>query len=91
MHFDIRKNIFAFICFNESPLKLWLILFISTQQIVLFLRYLNVYPDVFGQVGKRLDKKAKVNFNIAKYKACNYNTHIAYVYCIFVLPLLLKK
>ena len=29
-----------------------------------FFRYLNFCPDFFGQVGKQLDKKAKVFFNI---------------------------
>ena len=29
-----------------------------------FLRYLNVCSDVFGHVGKRLDKKVKVNLNM---------------------------
>ena len=29
-----------------------------------FLRYLNVCSDVFGDVGKRLDKKVKVNLNM---------------------------
>ena len=29
-----------------------------------FLRYLNFCPDFFGQVGKRLEKKAKFHFKI---------------------------
>ena len=29
-----------------------------------FLRYINFCPDFFGYVGKRLHKKAKVNFKI---------------------------
>ena len=37
-----------FICFDES--------------FFLLLRYLNFCPDFFGHVGKRLDKKVKVNF-----------------------------
>ena len=28
------------------------------------LRYLNLYPDFFGQVGKLLDTKAKVKFKL---------------------------
>ena len=30
----------------------------------LFLRCLNFYFDIFGYEGKRLDKKAKVNFKL---------------------------
>ena len=37
-----------------SPLPWW----------ELSLRYLNLCPGIFGHVGKRLDKKAKVNFKI---------------------------
>ena len=36
-------------------------------------------PDFFGLVGKRLDKKVKVNFKIydvTDWKTNNYNTHI---------------
>ena len=39
-------------------------LFISSYQLFSFLRYLNVRPDFFGHEGKRLDKKAEVNFKI---------------------------
>ena len=38
--------------------------FISFEKFFSFLRYLNFCPDVFGHVGKRLDKKAEVNFKI---------------------------
>ena len=39
-------------------------LFISPGKLFSCLRYLNFCLDIFGQVGKRLDKKAKVNFKI---------------------------
>ena len=45
-----------------------------------FLRCLNVCPDFCGHVGKRLDKKPKVNFKIydvTDLGTSNYNTHIA--------------
>ena len=45
-----------------------------------FLRYLNFCPDFSDYVGKRLDKKAKVNFkiyDITDGKANNHNKHIA--------------
>ena len=31
-------------------------------KLLLFLRYLRFCPESFGYVGKRLDKKSKVNF-----------------------------
>ena len=43
------------------------------------MRYLNVCPDFFDHVGKRLNKKAKVSFkinNIRDWITSNYNTHI---------------
>ena len=43
-------------------------------------RYLNFCPNVFGHVGKRLDKKASVNFKIYEvtiWETNNYNTHTA--------------
>ena len=44
------------------------------------LRYISFCPNFYGQVGKRLDKKAKVNFKIREvttWKTNNCNTHIA--------------
>ena len=38
--------------------------FISSQKHLLFSRYFKVSPDFIGQVEKRLDKKAKINFKI---------------------------
>ena len=46
----------------------------------MFLRNLNFCPDFFGYVGKRLDKRAKVNnknYYVINWKTNNYNTHIA--------------
>ena len=46
----------------------------------MFLRDLYFYPDFFGHVGKRLDKKPKVNlkiYNVAIWLTNNYHTHIA--------------
>ena len=42
-------------------------------------RYLNFCPDFFGYVGKRLDKKARVNFkcyDTTVWDTNNCNTHI---------------
>ena len=38
------------------------------------------FPDIFGHAGKRLDKKATVNFkiyDIINWETNNYNTHTA--------------
>ena len=45
--------------------------------IALFSRYLNFRPHFFGEIGKGLDKKAKVNFKIygvIDWETNNYNT-----------------
>ena len=68
----------VFIYFNERPLKLMKMLFISCKNLFSFLRYLNFW--CFGYAEKRLDKKTNVNFKIYEVKdwtANNYNTHIA--------------
>ena len=54
--------------------------FISPGKLFSCLRYLNFCLDIFGQVGKRLDKKAKVNFkiyNVIIWVTNYYNTNIA--------------
>ena len=54
-------------------------LFISSEELFSFLRYLNFCLDFFGHVGKRLDKKLKVNLKIYVVTAWltnYYNTHI---------------
>ena len=46
----------------------------------LFLRCLNFCSDFFSLAGKRLEKKAKVNFKICdfiNFETKNFNTHIA--------------
>ena len=53
---------------------------ISTKKLFSLLRFLNFCPDFFGHVGKRFDKKAKVNFKIydvINWETNKYNTHIA--------------
>ena len=55
-------------------------LFISPQKLFSFSRYLTFCLDVFGRVGKRLDKKDKVNFktyDVTAWFANNCNIHIA--------------
>ena len=43
------------------------VFFISSQiKTLLFLRYLNLCPDLFGHMGKSLDEKVKVNFKLYK-------------------------
>ena len=47
---------------------------------LLVLKYLNFYPCFFGHVGKRLDKKAAVNFKIygvTNWETNNYEIHVA--------------
>ena len=54
--------------------------FISPGKLFSCLRYLNFCLDIFGQAGKRLDKKAKVNFkiyNVIIWVTNYYNTNIA--------------
>ena len=60
---------FGFFCFSESPLKIiknafYFILKALFILKIIMLRYLNFCPDFFGHVGKRLDKKVKVNFKV---------------------------
>ena len=53
--------------------------FISSLKLFLLLRYLNFCPEILGHIGKRLDKKVKVNFKIfdvINVETNNYNTHI---------------
>ena len=53
----------------------------SPQKLFSFLIYLKPFVlTFFGDVGKRLDKKAKINFkiyNVISWKTNNYNAHIA--------------
>ena len=53
--------------------------FYFTIKLFSFWRYLNFCPDFFGYEGKRLDKKAKINFKIYDVISwgTNDNTHIA--------------
>ena len=54
--------------------------FYVTLKALAFFRYLNFCPNVFCQVGKRLEQKTKFNFKIydvMKWQTNNYNTHIA--------------
>ena len=56
-----------------------MLLFISSQKLFSFLRYLNFCRNFFGHVGNCLDKKAKLNFKIydvTNLKTNNYNAHI---------------
>ena len=44
------------------------------------IRLINFCPDFFDRVGKRLDKKAKINFklyDVTDQTTKNYNTYIA--------------
>ena len=55
----------VFVCFNECSSKMMKnSSFISSKTPFSFLKYLNFRPNFFDQVGKRLDKKAKVNVRI---------------------------
>ena len=60
--------------------KRWMMLFILSWKLYLFLRYLHFCPYFFGYVGERQDKKAKVNFKIydfTNWNINNFNKHIA--------------
>ena len=52
-------------------------LFISSQKLFPFLRYLNFCSDFFVHVVKQLHKKAKVNFNVYHTTTWERNTRIA--------------
>ena len=49
-----------------------------------FSRYLNFWPDFFCQVGKGLDKKAKVNFKTSDVTGWR-NEQLQYTYTLFVI------
>ena len=55
---------FVFISFNENPLKIMINTFYFILKAPFFLKIFNFCPDFFCHAGKRLDKKAKVNFKI---------------------------
>ena len=48
-------------------------LFISPQKLFSFLVYLNFFPDFFGPVSKKLDKKVKMN------DVTNWETNNTYI------------
>ena len=49
-------------------------LFISSKELFLFIKYLDFCPDFFCHVKRRLDIKAKVNFKI-NLETDSYNTY----------------
>ena len=54
--------------------------FISSQKLFSFLRYLDFRPEFLIHAGKRLDERAKANFklyDITDWETNNYNKHIA--------------
>ena len=54
----------VFVCFNECSSKMMKNSFYFILNALFILKYLNFRPNFFDQVGKRLDKKAKVNVRI---------------------------
>ena len=55
-------------------------LFIPSKKLFLVWWYLNFNPNLFSHVGKRLDKKAMVDFKIcgvSNLETNNYNTDVA--------------
>ena len=69
---------FAFIYFNESPLKMMKTVFYFMLKALFVLEILTFW--FFGFIEKRLDKKAMVNFKIydvTDWTINNYCTHIA--------------
>ena len=68
------------ICFNTNPLKMMKNAFYFNLKALFVLKVFKFWPDFSDHARKRLDKKAKVNFQIygASYlETNNYNTHIA--------------
>ena len=56
----------GFILFNQSPLKTKKNAFYIILKALFFIKiFLNFCPDSFRLVGKRLNQKAKVNFEIS--------------------------
>ena len=57
---------------------------ISPKKLFSFCRYLDFWPDFFGHVGERLDKKAKISFKTydvtnKQWETNNGKTHIALI------------
>ena len=54
--------------------------FISPSKLSLFIRYLlNIFPEFFGHVGTRLDKKAQVKFKT--YDIATWETKLHCIFC----------
>ena len=69
----------VFICFNEILLKMMKHAFYFMLKALFVLEILNFLYLLSGYVGKRLNKKTKVNFKIydvTDRTASNYHTHI---------------
>ena len=52
--------------------------FLFNLQALFLLKIFKFFPDFFGHVGKRLDKKTNANFkayDLIYWKTNNYNTH----------------
>ena len=62
-HFPKKVCFILKVCFNKSPLKVLKDAYFMLK-VLFVLRYLNFCLDFLGHVGKRLDKKGKVNFKI---------------------------
>ena len=60
----------GFMYFNQNSLNM--MCSVSSENLFSVLTYLQFYLDFFGYIRKRLDKKAKVNFQI--YDVTNWNT-----------------
>ena len=55
-------------------------LWISSEKLFLFLRYLNFCPDFCDNVEKQLDKKVNINYklcDVTTWETNNYTTHIS--------------
>ena len=57
------KNV-VFICFNEISLKVMKNAFHFILRALFVVKIFNFCPDFLGHVGKRLDRKGKVNLKI---------------------------
>ena len=66
-----KKKLFIFT--SMTAIKIMNNAFISSQKLFPFLRYRHLCPISFVYIGKRLDKKVKVNFKI--YDVTSWNTN----------------
>ena len=76
---DCRLPKKLFFCFNEGFIKTMKNDFYFTLKALFVLNYFNFFLIFFGHLGKRIDKKTKVNFktcSVIHWKTNNYQTQV---------------